>query len=543
MRLQAQPEATRDIQRYRHSSADTLVQFVVLDSLANVLCPACKLWNTGHGATMMREAVSLMGGYGITEDCPGFLGQKWMDAQLEATYEGPEAVQRRQLSVTMTNELFLAQFQRLDRRDARRSRPDRPGTGACTLATAMQLWLWTLNHLQKATDADGGKLYHSNRPGRDLPAGRRALLAAGRRYQILDVIELETKGPANPALAEGLPGVLGFLTDLCHVQARAPPAKWAASAPSWSTATIGIRPGTAAAAAADRMPAIRWRRIGVDATRRDDAGRPQGRTLRSVRRHGGVRPPAPQAGRLPDRGPPRQRPGRRGADQGHDPRGLGLPGMSETANTSPAGFSPSADRQTMEVDVVCVGFGPAMGGFLTTLSRGLMGADGAPALESRTTPGMPPQVICYERADDTAFGVSGVVTRARGIRQSFPDVDLSQIPLAFPVTHETVVYLLDPIGASRRSPLLRAADWCIRRLRGLVPYEHEALRLPYIPQFLRKDGGLLLSIGQFNQWVGAQVMGTGMVQIWPGMPVAQPLVEDGARGRRPAPGPGHRPRR
>ena len=44
----------------------------------------------------MREAVSLMGGYGITEDCPGFLGHKWMDAQLEATYEGPEAVQRRQ---------------------------------------------------------------------------------------------------------------------------------------------------------------------------------------------------------------------------------------------------------------------------------------------------------------------------------------------------------------------------------------------------------------------------------------------------------------
>ncbi len=59
-----------------------------------------------------------MGGYGITEDCPGFLGQKWMDAQLEATYEGPEAVQRRQLSVTMTNPLFLAQFKALDPRAA-----------------------------------------------------------------------------------------------------------------------------------------------------------------------------------------------------------------------------------------------------------------------------------------------------------------------------------------------------------------------------------------------------------------------------------------
>jgi alkylation response protein AidB-like acyl-CoA dehydrogenase len=79
-------------------AADPLVDFVLKDSEAGVLCPATKLWNTGKGANMMREAVSLMGGYGITEDCPGFLANKWMDAQLEATYEGPEAVQRRQLT-------------------------------------------------------------------------------------------------------------------------------------------------------------------------------------------------------------------------------------------------------------------------------------------------------------------------------------------------------------------------------------------------------------------------------------------------------------
>ena len=122
---------------------DLLVRYALLDSVANVLCPACKLWNTGHGARMMREAVSLMGGYGITEDCPGFLGHKWMDAQLEATYEGPEAVQRRQLSVTMTDELFLAQFRQWIR-EMRQIANDRPGTGACALATAMQMWLWTL---------------------------------------------------------------------------------------------------------------------------------------------------------------------------------------------------------------------------------------------------------------------------------------------------------------------------------------------------------------------------------------------------------------
>src|ERR1035441_7487539 len=98
VQLNSQPVGHRDLKRAEVLEADLLVKFSILDSVANVICPACKLWNTGHGANMMREAVSLVGGYGITEDCPGFLGQKWMDAQLEATYEGPEAVQRLQLS-------------------------------------------------------------------------------------------------------------------------------------------------------------------------------------------------------------------------------------------------------------------------------------------------------------------------------------------------------------------------------------------------------------------------------------------------------------
>jgi alkylation response protein AidB-like acyl-CoA dehydrogenase len=196
---------------------DVLVQYALLDSVANVLCPACKLWNTGHGASMMREAVSLMGGYGITEDCPGFLGHKWMDAQLEATYEGPEAVQRRQLSVTMTDELFQAQFKEWIR-EMRLIANDRPGTGACALATAMQMWLWTLHHLMKAKDASGAKLYQSSRQGVTFPLADALCWLLSARCQILDVLELEKHGPANPTVAEGLPGLLAFLTDLCHVQ-------------------------------------------------------------------------------------------------------------------------------------------------------------------------------------------------------------------------------------------------------------------------------------------------------------------------------------
>jgi len=196
--------------------ASVLIQYAILDSVANVLCPACKLWNTGHGAHMMREAVSLMGGYGITEDCPGFLGHKWMDSQLEATYEGPEAVQRRQLSVTMTDELFLTQFRQWIR-EMRLIANDRPETGACSLATAMQIWLWALNHLQKATDADGGKLFQGSRQGVTFPLADALCWLLSSRCQILDLLELEKHGAANPTVAEGLPGLAAFLTDLCHV--------------------------------------------------------------------------------------------------------------------------------------------------------------------------------------------------------------------------------------------------------------------------------------------------------------------------------------
>jgi hypothetical protein len=216
--LDAQPAARRDNARHAALAADPLVQFAWRESLANVLCPACKLWNTGHGATMMREAVSLMGGYGITEDCPGFLGHKWMDAQLEATYEGPEAVQRRQLTLTMATKLFLAQA-RLWVADLRRIAGGKPDTGACALATALELWLWTMRHLLDASDADGGELYNSTRQGVTFPMADALCWLLAARCQILDVLELGAKGAAHPVVAEALPGWMDCLAGLCHVQA------------------------------------------------------------------------------------------------------------------------------------------------------------------------------------------------------------------------------------------------------------------------------------------------------------------------------------
>ena len=180
----------------------------------------------------------------------------------------------------------------------------------------------------------------------------------------------------------------------------------------------------------------------------------------------------------------------------------------------------------MDADIVCVGFGPATAGFLATLSKQLVNADGSPAVESAVMPGMPPQVLCYERADDIGFGVSGVVTRARALRASFPEIEKAGIPMAATVSEEKVLYLLDPHGASRRSATLRLADALIRAFKFALPFEHDALKLPWTPSFLHKRDGMVLSIGQFMQWAGAQVQSTGTVQIWPGTPVSQALIED-----------------
>ena len=184
---------------------------------------------------------------------------------------------------------------------------------------------------------------------------------------------------------------------------------------------------------------------------------------------------------------------------------------------------PVTGRPAMDVDLVCVGFGPATAGFLTELARHVVNPDGTPAIESPSNPGLPLQVICYERAEDISFGVSGVVTRARGIRASLPELDPSRIPMAATIKQEKVAYLLDPHGASRRSSAVHFADGMIRAL-GLA-HDH-AVELPYIPPFLHKEGGLVMGLGQFLQYAGGELMAGGTVQIWPGVPVESALFEE-----------------
>jgi alkylation response protein AidB-like acyl-CoA dehydrogenase len=218
LNLEAMPESERDAARFEELSNNPLVRYVVLESLANILCPGCKLWNTGQAANQMREAIALMGGYGITEDCPGFLFYKWTDTQLEATYEGPEAVQRRHLSLTMTNEVFLAKL-RIWIEEFTKLGQAKPETGAAIVAKAMEMWLWTLEFLHRSKDPSGARLYHNRRQNVTFPMADALCWVMASRCQVSDVMELAEKGPENPIVAEGLEGTLGFFSDLAMVQA------------------------------------------------------------------------------------------------------------------------------------------------------------------------------------------------------------------------------------------------------------------------------------------------------------------------------------
>ena len=207
------------------ADADVTVRYVHLQALCNILCPSCKLWNTGHGADVMRQAVSLMGGYGITEDCPGFLFYKWTDMQLDATYEGPEAVQRRQISETMANPVFLAQLDAWAKELSGSSEHSsdvkseccgaaNAESGEAALAAALRLWSWTRAFAAGAKDPNGKKLGASQRHGVVFPlADAIAGLMAAKSFHA-DIKFLAQNGAEHPVVGPELPGYLNTFNDL-----------------------------------------------------------------------------------------------------------------------------------------------------------------------------------------------------------------------------------------------------------------------------------------------------------------------------------------
>ena len=89
------------------------------------------------------------------------------------------------------------------------------------------------------------------------------------------------------------------------------------------------------------------------------------------------------------------------------------------------------ERQSMDARYRLRGLRPGDGRFSDhPHASGLADENGVPVAESAVMPGMPPQVICYERADDIGFGVSGRGQQGPGAScASFPDFDPAQVPM------------------------------------------------------------------------------------------------------------------
>jgi len=81
----------------------------------------------------------------------------------------------------------------------------------------MQMWLWSLQHLLQSHRCRWRKLYQTAAQGVTFPLADALCWLLSAPLQISICSNLK-RSPANPTVAESLPGLLAFLTDLCHVQ-------------------------------------------------------------------------------------------------------------------------------------------------------------------------------------------------------------------------------------------------------------------------------------------------------------------------------------
>jgi electron-transferring-flavoprotein dehydrogenase len=154
-----------------------------------------------------------------------------------------------------------------------------------------------------------------------------------------------------------------------------------------------------------------------------------------------------------------------------------------------------AERESLDVDVLFVGAGPAGLAGAIRLKQLLKEHNERVAREGKGTPLELSVAVLEKGREIGSHGISGAVVDPRALRELFPDF-ATDCPLEGPVTTDAVWFLT----------------------RG------GRLSLPIVPPPLRNHGNYVASLGSVVRWMARKAEAAG-VDLFPGFAAAEPLLD------------------